>query len=67
MRCQRPFWTGVDDLLRLKLAPRPDVKGQEAYDDVKVDAVLNEIGGKASRWKRPQRESRRFSAWPPGI
>jgi len=28
-----------------------DVKVRKAYDDVKVDAVLNEIGGKRSRWK----------------
>ncbi len=42
-----PSGTGVDDLFTPEIGSAArDVKGQEAYDDVKVDAVLNEIGGK---------------------
>jgi len=42
-----PSGTGVDDLFTPEIGSAArDVKGQEAYDDVKVEAILNEIGGK---------------------
>jgi Type I phosphodiesterase / nucleotide pyrophosphatase len=42
-----PSGMGVDDLFTPEIGSAArDVKGQEGYDDVKVDAVLNEIGGK---------------------
>src|SRR5258705_9872405 len=42
-----PSGMGVDDLFTPEIGSAArDVKGQEAYDDVKVEAVLNEISGK---------------------
>src|SRR5467141_2671091 len=42
-----PSGTGVDDLFTPEIGSAArDVKGQEAYDDVKVEGILNEIGGK---------------------
>ena len=42
-----PSGMGVDDLYTPEIGSAArDVKGQEAYDDVKVEGVLNEIGGK---------------------
>jgi hypothetical protein len=42
-----PSGSGVDDLFTPEIGSAArDVKSQEAYDDVKVEAVLNEIGGK---------------------
>src|SRR2546426_6758992 len=42
-----PSGTGVDDLFTPEIGSAArDVKGQEAYDDVKVQALLNEIDGK---------------------
>src|SRR6202043_1321680 len=42
-----PSGKGVDDLFTPEIGSATrDVKGQEAYDDVKVEAVLNEINGK---------------------
>jgi hypothetical protein len=42
-----PSGMGVDDLFTPEIGSSTrDVKGQEAYDDVKVQAVLNEIDGK---------------------
>jgi hypothetical protein len=41
-----PSGKGVDDLYTPEIGSSArDVKGQETYDDVKVDAVLNEIAG----------------------
>src|SRR5712664_3048152 len=41
-----PSGMGVDDLFTPEIGSAArDVKSQEAYDDVKVQAVLNEIGG----------------------
>jgi len=41
-----PSGLGVDDLYTPEIGSAArDVKSQEAYDDVKVQAVLNEIGG----------------------
>src|SRR2546427_5132530 len=41
-----PSGMGVDDLFTPEIGSAArDVKGQEAYDDVKVEAVLNEIAG----------------------
>src|SRR5882757_7873933 len=42
-----PSGMGVDDLFTPEIGSATrDVKGQEAYDDVKVEGILNEIGGK---------------------
>src|SRR5712672_1889280 len=42
-----PSGMGVDDLYTPEIGSAArDVKGQEAYDDVKVEGILNEIGGK---------------------
>jgi len=42
-----PSGMGVDDLFTPEIGSAArDVNSQEAYDDVKVQAVLNEIGGK---------------------
>jgi hypothetical protein len=41
-----PSGIGVDDLFTPEIGSAArDVKGQEAYDDVKVQAIINEIGG----------------------
>jgi hypothetical protein len=41
-----PSGTGVDDLFTPEIgSAAKDVKAQEAYDDVKVQAILNEIDG----------------------
>ena len=41
-----PSGMGVDDLFTPEIGSSTrDVKGQETYDDVKVDAIVNEIGG----------------------
>jgi len=45
-----PSGSGVDDLFTPEIssitAPKSDVRAREAYDDIKVQAILNEIGGK---------------------
>ena len=42
-----PSGKGVDDLYTPEIGSSTrDVKGQQAYDDIKVEGILNEIGGK---------------------
>ena len=41
-----PSGMGVDDLFMPEIASAArDVKGQEAFDDVKIEALINQIGG----------------------
>jgi len=41
-----PSGMGVDDLFTPEIgAAARDVKGQEAYDDIKIDAIISEVGG----------------------
>jgi Type I phosphodiesterase / nucleotide pyrophosphatase len=41
-----PSGMGVDDLFTPEIGSAPrDVKGQEAFDDIKIEAVINQIGG----------------------
>src|SRR5712691_3301128 len=56
-----PSGMGVDDLYTPEIGSSTrDVKGQEAYDDVKVQAVLNEIGGKDHAGKAAEGEPALF-------
>jgi len=52
-----PSGTGVDDLFTPEIGSAArDVKSQEAYDDVKVEGVLNEIAGKDHAGKPAEAE-----------
>src|SRR6266478_4285487 len=56
-----PSGMGVDDLYTPEIGSAArDVKGQEAYDDVKVDGILNEIGGKDHAGKPAEGEPALF-------
>src|SRR5258707_5073744 len=56
-----PSGAGVDDLFTPEIGSAArDVKGQEAYDDVKVEGILNEIGGKDHAGKPAEGEPALF-------
>ncbi len=60
-----PSGMGVDDLYTPEIGSSTrDVKGQQAYDDIKVEESSNEIRQQGPHWKDRCGSAGAFSAWP---